>query len=179
MLQVIVIQIRWELIFLLLQPLLIQSMFAHSLEDYSILTIYISFLSRTMSSKRKSPPNKLLDGGVATGGPATTTTTASSAASHDSLPCSNSPSINSENCGSEPDLDSYHSSSPASEVEMVRAQTATPSEGDRRHGGRKVREHSRSGSDRGNGSDNEAPLKRQKIGVDALPYNVSLVASAL
>lgn len=60
---------------------------------------------------------------------------------------------------------------------MVRAQTATPSEGDRRHGGRKVREHSRSGSDRGNGSDNEAPLKRQKIGVDALPYNVSLVSS--
>lgn len=129
-----------------------------------------------MSSKRKSPPNKLLDGGVATGGPATTTTTtASSAASHDSLPCSNSPSINSENCGSEPDLDSYRSSSPASDAEMVRAQTATPTDGDRpRHsGGRKMREHSRSGSDRGNGSDNEAPLKRQKIGVDTLPYNVS------
>lgn len=121
-----------------------------------------------MSSKRKSPPNKLLEGGVATGGPATTQ---SSAASHDSLPCSNSPSINSENCGSEPDLDSYRSSSPASEAEMVRAQTATPSDGGgkRSCGGRKGREHSRSGSD------NEAPLKRQKIGVDVLPYNVSLV----
>lgn len=121
-----------------------------------------------MSSKRKSPPNKLLDGGVATG-PATTT------ASHDSLPCSNSPSVTSENCGSEPDLDSYRSSSPASDAEMVRAQTATPSDGGGgKRGGRKVREHSRSGSDRGNGSDNEAPLKRQKIGVDSLPYNVSL-----
>lgn len=58
---------------------------------------------RTMSSKRKSPPTKLEGGGVAAGG--------------DSLPCSNSPSMNSENCGSEPDLDSYRSSSPGSEAE--------------------------------------------------------------
>ncbi|XP_063707207.1 transcription factor Sox-5 isoform X2 [Culicoides brevitarsis] len=123
----------------------------------------------TMSSKRKSPPNKLLDGGVATGGPANNTT--NSTAAHDSLPCSNSPSINSENCGSEPDLDSYRSSSPVSDAEMVRAQTATPNDDQRR---RKLRENSRSESDRGNGSDNEAPMKRQKIGVDALPYNYLL-----
>lgn len=124
-----------------------------------------------MSSKRKSPPNKLLDGGVATGGPVVAQT---QSASHDSLPCSNSPSINSENCGSEPDLDSYRSSSPASETEMVRnVQSPSDGGGGTKRRDRKIREHSQSGSDRGNGSDNETPLKRQKIGVDALSYNVS------
>lgn len=137
--------------------------------ENQLLIYFYNFSFRTMSSKRKSPPTKL-DGGVASG---------PIGASHDSLPCSNSPSINSENCGSEPDLDSYRSSSPASDSEM-RAQTATPSDsggggcGDnKRHKNREQRRSGDlSGSDHGNNSDNEAPMKKQKIEPEMLPYNV-------
>lgn len=55
-----------------------------------------------MSSKRKSAPIKV-DGGVASNG---------------SLPRSSSPSINSDNCGSDDDVDSNHNSRPVSDNEL-------------------------------------------------------------
>lgn len=55
-----------------------------------------------MSSKRKSAPIKN-DGGVASNG---------------SLPRSSSPSINSDNCGSDDDVDSNHNSRPVSDNEI-------------------------------------------------------------
>lgn len=56
-----------------------------------------------MSSKRKSAPIKV-DGGVASNG---------------SLPRSSSPSINSDNCGSDDDVDSNHNSRPVSDNERL------------------------------------------------------------
>lgn len=55
-----------------------------------------------MSSKRKSAPIKN-DGGVASNG---------------SLPRSSSPSVNSDNCGSDDDVDSNHNSRPVSDNEI-------------------------------------------------------------